>query len=162
MSIVIYLIIAALGIVAIRLIIRRLKPTEIGKQARRLRDLFSEKEDWEGYLARLDERGQENAPSKDSDGSVSEEYQQRVAEAIEGIAGVKSILRRALEDRQRIYQAYQLERERLAAKFKTGEIPLDKYEASERRLQKKTELIEPDMRAIERLISAESSGEIQS
>jgi outer membrane protein assembly factor BamB len=163
MNVIIYLLIAIVVIAIIVIIVRRLRPRGIAKEANKLRDLFLEKEDWERYLTGLGElEQQDDTRSKALHGSLRGGYQQRVAETIEEIAGVKSTLRRGLEDKQRIRQAYQIELERLAAKFKTGELPLQKYEASERKLRKKIELIEPDIKAIERLISAESSGEVKS
>ena len=160
MNIFIYVIIAVAGLIIIRMIVRRLKPTWIKKEAKRLRDLFLAKEHWDGYTVRLNELGQNDVRNEALDNSVREEYQQEVAKIIEEIGEVKRVLRRSLEDKQKIYQAYQVESERLAAKFKTGEIPLNKYEDSERKLQRKTELIEPDIKAIERLLSAESSRDV--
>ena len=162
MNVVIYLLIAIVVIATIVIMVRRSRPRGIAREAQRLRDLFLAKEDWERYLTGLHELEQDDIHSESLHGSVRGGYQQRLAQTIEGIAGVKSTLRRELEDKQRIRQAYQVERERLAARFKTGELTLEKYEALERKLRKKTELIEPDMDAIERLISAQSSGEVQS
>lgn len=162
MSYFIYFIMAIVFIAAIAMVVRRSKPRGIAKEAKKLQGIFLVKEEYERYLAGLEELGQDDAHGRTLHGPVREEYRQRVAETIEEIAGAKSTLRRELEDKQRIHQAYQVERERPAARFKTGDLPLEKYEASERKLQKKTELIEPDIRTIERLISAESSGEVQS
>ena len=161
MNYVIYFLMAVAGISIIAVIVRRSRRKRMAEPARRLEDLFLTKEDWERYLAGLEELGHDDTSSRDSYVSMREGYRQSITAIIEEIAAIKSALRRELENRQMIRQAYEVERERLAAKFKTGELPLQKYESLERKLQKKTKQLEPDIRAIERLISAESAAEVQ-
>lgn len=161
MSIFIYFIMAVVGIHIIVVIVRRSKRKGKAMPARGLEELFLAKQECERYLIGLDELGQADTPATGVYGSVREGYQRRTASITEEIAGVKSTLRRELEDKQRIGQAYAVERERLAARLRTGELPLQEYESLERKLAKKAKQIEPDIRTMERLIFAESSAEVR-
>ena len=162
MNVFFYIIMAVVGIAVIRLAVRLLRPKGIAEEAKRLQDLFVAKEGWERYLAALEDLGQGDAGSRALHGSMRSEYQQRLTETVQEIALVKGALRRALEDKQIINQAYAVERERLAARLRTGELPLQKYESLERKLAKKAKQIEPDIKAIERLLDAQSLAEVQS
>ncbi len=157
----IYSIIGIITMTIVAMLVRRSKRKGRAIAAKRLQQLFWSKEEAEKLLARLEELGQDASANNHLYNSMRKGYQERIDQATEEIAGVKSTLRRELEDKQRIGQAYTVERERLAARLRTGELPLQKHESLERKLAKNAKQIEADIRTMERLISAESSTEVR-
>jgi len=161
MNLLIYLIILIAVIAIIVVVVRSRRPGTIGKEAKKLQDVFSLKEECETYLANLEELGQEDSVSQELYASMKENYQRRIAQATAEIARIKGGLTGELEDRQRHLEAYELELKRVSLRLKVGELSLDAYLPAERKLRRSLKETESEKEEIRRLLAAESSIEVQ-
>jgi len=132
----------------------------MAKAASKLLKSFLTKEELERFLANLETLKPEGTITEEQYDFLKEDYNKRLAAASSEIAQQKVELKSQLEDCQRSVATNKLEIERLSLRFKVGELPLEKYQSSDRKLRKRIDKTEAAIAELEKLLGANSSSDI--
>ena len=132
----------------------------MAKETKRLVELFAAKDEAESLLANLEELKVSGAISERQYTTLRDEYEQRLNAATSEIVQIRSVLKKQLETAKRDLETYKFELGRLEVKHKVGELPLNKYQSSERKLRAAIEQLESTTGELKRLVDAKSSSDI--
>jgi len=128
----------------------------MASNAEKLSSAFSRKEDTQSYLSNLEKLKADDSVTEESCQALKTEYGQRLSAIDKQIAELKVELTNELQLHRNDLMAYQTELEKLGAKFKVGELPLENYRASDRKVRAKIQKIEIDISHLETLVGAKS------
>lgn len=132
----------------------------MANEAKELAEAFAKKDKVEGFLVNLDKLRADGTIVEEQYQTLKEEYNARLSAAISEIAQIKNILKEQLETIQRDIDSYKFELGKLETKYKVGELPLEKYQASDQKFRAKIEGLETTAQALTMLIEANSSADI--
>jgi hypothetical protein len=125
-----------------------------------LQKSFLAKEEAEILLANLEELKSGESINDDQYHYLKKDYSERVTAAETAVAQQRVELKSQLEGLQTSLANNKLELDRLALRFKVGELPLEKYERLDRKLQKRISKIQAEIAELKRLLEANSSNDI--
>ena len=132
----------------------------MAKETKKFAEAFAVKDEVEGFLANLEKLKADGTITEEQHATLKEEYDTRLNAATSEIARIKSAFKKQLETTQRDTETYKWELGKIEVKFKVGELPLDKYQSSDRKLRAKIEELEAAAGELERLIKANCSADI--
>ena len=132
----------------------------MAKETEKLLEAFATRDKVDGFLANLEQLKADGATTDEQYITIKGEYEQRLNAANSEIAQIKSKLKKQLETTQRDIETSRWELGRLEAKYKVGELPLEKYQSSDRKLRANIEELEQSSEELNRLIKAENSADI--
>ncbi|MBN2461986.1 MAG: CdvA-like protein [Dehalococcoidia bacterium] len=128
----------------------------MAKEIKRLIELFAVRDDVETFLANLENLKTDGSINYEQYSATSEEYYERLGEAISEIARIKNELKKQLASNQQDIETHKQELTNLEVKYKVGELPQDKYQSSERKLRAKIDQLESTAGELKRLVDARS------
>jgi hypothetical protein len=132
----------------------------MASQNKELMSAFMKRDETQGYISNLEKLRGDGSVTEESYQAMKAEYNNRLTTTEKQIAEIKVQLSNELQLRRNDLMAYKTELEKLGTKFKVGELPIEKYRASDRKLRLKIQGIESDISQLETLISAKSSADI--
>ena len=132
----------------------------MSKETEKLAQSFATKEEVDGFLSNLEQLKAEGSVTEEQYAKFKQDYQQRLDTIASEIAQVKSDIKKELETVQRDIETYRWELGKIETKYKVGELPLDKYQGTERDLRARLEGFETSAAELTRLIEANSSADI--
>lgn len=112
-----------------------------------------------GFLSNLEKLGADGSVSEGHYALIRREYEQRVEAASSEIERLKGELKRQLEIARRDIQVYEWELGKVEVRYRAGELTLEKYQNSERKLRRAREKLEQQCEEFARLIAASSSAD---
>lgn len=130
------------------------------KDTKKLIEAFTVKGEIEGFVANLEQLKADGSITEEQYATMKAEYEQNLNAATLEVSRIKNELKKQLEATQRDIETYKFELGKLEAKYKVGELPLEKYQSSDRKLRASIEGLEVKAEEMERLIGAESSADI--
>jgi len=130
------------------------------KETKRLMELLAVKDEVEGFLANLEKFKADGSVTEEQYIATSEEYYERLGAAASEIARTKNELKRMLKSNQQDIETHRQELASLDVRHKVGELPLDKYQSSERKLRGAIDQLELTAGELDRLIKAKSLADI--
>lgn len=132
----------------------------MAKETKRLAEAFAIKDEVEGFVANLEQLKADGTITEEQHTTIKAEYDQRLKAATSEIARIKNELKKQLETIQRDIETYKFELGRLEARYKVGELPLEKYQSSDRKLRATIEQLEQSSKDLTRLIKAKTAADI--
>jgi len=131
----------------------------VTKKTKKLVATFVERDQVAGFLSNLEKLRADGSVSEGHYASIRREYEQRVEAASSEIERLKRELKRLLEIARRDIQVYEWELGKVEARYRAGELTLEKYQNSERKLRRAWEKLEQQCEEFARLIAASSSAD---
>jgi hypothetical protein len=98
----------------------------MSKETKRLVEAFAVKDAAEGFLSNLKKLKADGSITQEQYTTAKSEYEQNLNAARLEIDRIKTELKKQLETIQQDIETYQFELGKLEAKYKVGELPLDK------------------------------------
>ncbi len=132
----------------------------MAKETKKFAEAFAVKDEVEGFLTNLDKLKADGTITEQQHSTLKAEYDIRLNAALSEITRIKSAFKKQLETTQRDMETYKWELGKIEIKYKVGELPVGKYQSSDRKLRAKVEELERDTEELERLIKADSSADI--
>ena len=132
----------------------------MSKAASELQRAFLTKEEVERLLVNLEELKSEGSITAEQYKYLKKDYNDRLTVANSAIAQQRVQLKSQLEGTKTSVANSNVELDRLALRFKVGELPLEQYERSERKLQKRIGKTQAEITELETHLAAESSDDI--
>ena len=129
------------------------------KETKRLIEAFAVKDRVEGFISNLKELKAEGSVSDEQYAAAKAEYEQSLSAAKLEIDQIKTELKQQLGVIQRDIETYRLELENLEARYKADELPLNKYQSSDRKLRATIEGLEQHAEELKKLVKAKSSAD---
>jgi hypothetical protein len=126
----------------------------------KLQKAFLAKEEVEKLLVNLEELKSGGSISAEQSDYLTKDYNERLQAANSGIAQQRVELKGQLEGLQRSLENNKLELDRIALRFKVGELPLEQHERLDRKLHKRISKIQAEVAELEKLLEATSSSDI--
>ena len=126
----------------------------------KLQKAFLAKEEVEKLLVNLDELKSGGSISAEQSDYLTKDYNERLQAANSGIAQQRVELKGQLEGLQTSLENNKLELDRIALRFKVGELPLEQHEHLDRKLHKRISKIQAEVAELEKLMEATSSSDL--
>jgi hypothetical protein len=127
---------------------------------KKLAEAFAASEEVEGFLTNLEQLEAEGAITEEQYTVVRDDYYRRLGEATSEIARIKNQLKKKLQAVQHEIDARRKEMANLEVKYKVGELSLEQYQASEKKLGDRIRKLEQDGKELSMLIGATSTAAI--
>jgi len=127
---------------------------------KKLAEAFAASEEVEGFLANLEQLKAEGAINEEQYTVGRDDYYRRLGEAKSEIARIKNELKKELEAVQHEIEARRMEIAGLEVKHKVGELSLEQYQASKKKLDNRIRKLEQDGEELSMLIGATSTAAI--
>jgi hypothetical protein len=132
----------------------------MSKETKKLAEAFAVKDEIEGFLANLEQLKADGSVTEDQYIVTRQEYYRRLGQATSDIARIKNELEEQLEAKQRDIETHKHELGNLEVKYRVGELSLEKYQTSERKLQAEIKKLEGQSGLLTSLIQASSAADI--
>jgi len=132
----------------------------MAEETKKLAEAFAAKSEVEGYLANLEKLKADGSITEGQYTATREEYYGRLGAATSEIARIKNEFEKQLETNQRDTETSRQELGNLEVKHKVGELPLEEYQDSERKLRAKIGELERYSEELKSVIEASSSADI--
>ena len=132
----------------------------MAKETKRLIEVFAVKDEVESFLANLEKLKADGSITEEQYIATREEYYERLGAAASEIARIKNELKKQWEANKRDIETYRQELANLDVGHKVGELPLNKYQSSDRKLRATIEGLEANVTELNRLIAAKTSADI--
>lgn len=130
------------------------------KETKKLTEALAAKDAIDSFLGNLKKLKTDGSITKEQYTTAKAEYEQKLDAVRLEIDRIKAKLQKQLETIQQDIETYQFELGTLEAKYKVGELPLNKYQNSDRKLRAITEQLESTAEELNRLIAAKTSADI--
>jgi hypothetical protein len=130
------------------------------KETKRLTEAFTAKEEIEGFLANLEQLKADGSVTEEQYIATRQEYYRRLGQATSDIARIKNELEEQLEANQRDVETRKHELGNLEVKHRVGELSVEKYQTSERKLRAEIKKLESHSELLTSLIQASSAADI--
>ena len=130
------------------------------RAANELQRAFITKEEIEKLLVNLEEFKSEGSVTDEQYDYLRKDYDGRLTAANSALAQQRFELKSRLEDSQTSLANYKLELDRLSLRFKVGELLLEKYERSDRKVRRRASKTQAEIAELERLLDANSSSDM--
>jgi hypothetical protein len=131
----------------------------VTKKTKKLVATLVKRDQVAGFLSNLEKLGADGSVSEGHYALIRREYEQRVEAASSEIERLKGELKRQLEIARRDIQVYEWELGKVELRYKAGELTLEKYRNSERKLRGARDKLEEQCEEYARLIAAGSSAD---
>jgi hypothetical protein len=132
----------------------------MAKEIKSLAKAFAVKDAVESFLSNLNKLKADGSIAEGQYATLKAEYEQRLNAATSEITQIKTVFKKQLETAKRDVGIYKIELGRLEVKYKVGELPLNKYQGSDRKLRATIEGLEANVTELNRLIAAKNSADI--
>ena len=130
------------------------------KESKRLIEAFAVKDEIEGFLTNLEQLKADGSVTEEQYIATRQEYYRRLGLATSDIARIKNELKEQLEANQRHVEARRHELGNLEVKHRVGELSLERYQSSERKLRTDIQKLERYSEVLTVLIQASSAADI--
>ena len=130
------------------------------KETKKLSEAFRVKEEAEGFLVNLEKLKADGSITEEQYAANKEEYYERLGETTSEIARIKNQFKRQLEANHQEIETCRSELSNLEVKYKVGELPLGKYQSSEKKLRARIEELEQYSGELTGLIEANTATDI--
>ena len=128
----------------------------MAKEIKRLAGAIAAKAEVESFLSNLKKLRTDGSISEEQFAELKEEYNQRLSAAKSEITEIRNELKYQLEAKQRDQKTYEWELGKLEAKYKVGELPVDKYVSQGKKVRATAQALEAECKELTRLIKANS------
>jgi hypothetical protein len=132
----------------------------MAKETKRLIELLAVKDEVEGFLGNLEKLKADGSITEEQYIATREEYYERLGTAASEIARIKNELKKHLEANKLDIETTRQELDNLDVRHKVGELPLNKYQSSERKLRATIDQLELTAGELKRLVDAKSSADL--
>jgi hypothetical protein len=132
----------------------------MSKEIKRLAEALAAKDAINSFLDNLKKLKADGSITKEQYTTAKAEYEQNLDAAKLETDRIKAELKKQLESIQQDIETYQFELGKLEAQYKVGELPLGKYQTSDRKLRAIIEQLESTAEDLSRLIAAKTSADI--
>jgi len=130
------------------------------KETKRLSEAFAVKEEIEGFLTNLEQLKADGSITEEQYITARKEYYRKLGLATSDIARIKNELKEQLEANQRDVEARRHDLDNLEVRHKVGELSLENYQSSERKLRTEVQKLEQYSEVLTNLIKANSAADI--
>jgi hypothetical protein len=132
----------------------------MAKEIKRLAEAFAAKDAVDSFLSNLKKLKTDGSIGEGQYTTLKAEYEQRLNTATAEITQIKAVFKKELEAAKRDVGIYKIELGRLEVKYKLGELPLNKYQSSDRKLRATIDGLETNVAELNRLVTAKTSADI--
>ena len=132
----------------------------MSEAAKKLVQSFKAKEEIDGFLSNLQQLKADGTVDEDYYATLKSEYDLRLNSATSEISQIKSEIRKQLETVQHDIETNKQELSNLDIKYKVGELTIEQFQDSERKLRAKINQLEQEVENLNKLIHAKSSADI--